>query len=97
MTELRLSAATFSYGTSYKAAFIALGLVDLFLTLFAIRLGFAEQNPVFASLQHSFTGLFLLKVAGPVAIAWLVPARLLVPSIALLCCVIGWNMGELLT
>ena len=97
MTELRATAATFSRGTNYKLAFVALGLIDLAMTLYALSIGYTEQNPVFAGLQHDAMGLFMLKFAGPVAIAWLVPARLLLPSIALLFAVIGWNLGELVT
>jgi hypothetical protein len=95
VAELRATTATFARGTNYKVAFIALGLVDLFMTLYALGLGYTEQNPVFAALQHDPLGLFLLKVAAPVGIAWLSPACLLLPSIALLCAVIGWNVGEL--
>ena len=95
VAELRATTATFARGTNYKAAFIVLGLVDLFMTLYALGLGYTEQNPVFASLQHDPVGLFFLKVAGPIVIAWLAPARLLLPSIGLLCAVIGWNVGEL--
>jgi hypothetical protein len=51
--------------------------------------------PVFNSLSGDVTGLFLLKFAGPVSIAWLVPSKLLLPSIALLFAVIGWNLSEL--
>ena len=94
--ELRATAATFSRGTSYKVAFVALGLVDLFMTLYALSAGYTEQNPLFASLQDNPLGLFFLKVAGPLAIAWLVPARLLVPSIVLLLAVIGWNTSQLI-
>ena len=97
MSELRTSAATFSCGTNYKLTFVVLGLVDLALTLYAVSNGYYERNPVFASLQENPMGLFMLKFAGPVAIAWLVPARLLLPSIALLFAVVGWNVAELLT
>ncbi|MDA1036492.1 MAG: DUF5658 family protein [Chloroflexi bacterium] len=97
MSELRATAATFSRGTNYKLTFIVLGLVDLVLTLYALSNGYYERNPVFESLQHNPMGLFMLKLAGPVAIAWLVPARLLLPSIALLFAVVGWNLAELLT
>ena len=89
------SAATFSRGTPYKVAFILLGLLDLLLTLYALDAGFVERNPVFAALQDDPIGLFLLKVAGPIVIAWIVPAKLLLPSIAVLCAVIGWNVAEL--
>ena len=95
MRELTATAATFSRGTNYKVTFILLGLIDLVLTLYAINSGYSERNPVFASLQDNPVGLFFLKVAGPTAIAWLVPAKLLLPSIGLLCAVIGWNIGEL--
>ena len=97
MSALRGSAATFSRGTHYKLTFVGLGMVDLVLTLYAVSNGYYERNPVFASLQSNPMGLFMLKFAGPVAIAWLVPARLLVPSIALLFAVVGWNVAELLT
>lgn len=97
MSELRATAATFSRGTNYKLTFVALGLVDLLLTVYAVSNGFYERNPVFASLQDNPMGLFMLKFAGPMAIAWLVPSRLLVPSIALLFAVVGWNAAELLT
>ena len=97
VAELRATSARFARGMNYKLAFIALGLVDLFMTLYALNIGYTEQNPVFAGLQHDELGLFLLKFAALVAIAWLVPARLLLPSIALLFAVIYWNIGELAT
>lgn len=95
MYELRVSAATFSRGTSYKMTFLMLGVLDMILTLYALSAGYVEMNPVFASLQDSPKGLFLLKVAGPLVIAWLVPGKLLLPSIALLFGVVGWNLAEL--
>ena len=93
--DLAATAATFSRGTNYKVTFIALGLVDLMLTLIAINSGYVERNPLFAVLKDNPMGLFFLKVVGPTFIAWLVPAKLLLPSIGLLCAVIGWNIGEL--
>jgi hypothetical protein len=95
VAELRATTATFARGTNYKVAFMVLGLVDLVLTLYALEQGYMEQNPVFAALQDDPVGLFLLKLVGPAAIAWLTPSRLLLPSIGLLCAVIGWNVGEL--
>ena len=95
MTELRATTATFARGTSYKMTFIALGVLDLLLTLYALGQGHIELNPVFSGLQDNTAGLLMLKVAGPVAIAWLVPAKLLLPSIALLFAVVGWNFAEL--
>jgi hypothetical protein len=49
---------------------------------------------VFVSLQHNSACLLMLKVVGPVSITWLVPAKLLLPSIGLLFGVVGWNLAE---
>jgi hypothetical protein len=95
MVGLRTTTATFSRSAGYKFTFIALGLADLFLTLYAVSAGYVERNPVFESLLDNPAGLFLLKVAVPTAIAWLVPARLLAPSIGLLLAVLGWNIAQL--
>ena len=96
MLDLRLTAATFARGTSLKLAFVALGAADLLLTLYALSTGYVELNPIFEVARSRPADLFLLKVAGPVAIAWLVPSKLLVPSIVLLVGVIAWDVGALL-
>ena len=96
MSDLRLTAATFARGTSYKLTFVALSAVDLLLTRYALGNGYVELNPVLDALQHRPVELLLLKVVAPVAIAWLVPARLLLPSVGLLFAVVGWSVGELL-
>ncbi len=96
MSDLRLTAATFAHGTSLKLTFVALGAADLLLTLYALNAGYVELNPVFEAVRDRPAGAFLLKLAGPVAIAWLVPSKLLLPSIALLVGVLGWNVGALL-
>ena len=62
-----------------------------------MSVGYVELNPVVAGLHDRLSGLLVLKVAVPAAVAWLVPAPLLLPSVALLCAVVGWNVGELLT
>jgi hypothetical protein len=95
MQELRATTATLSRGTGAKGLFVLLGLADLLLTLWALDHGFVELNPVFRGLQDNLAGLLLMKVAVPLGIAWAVPARLLLPSIALLLAVLGWNLGEL--
>ena len=92
----RQSAATFSSGTSYKVTFVILMYLDLVLTLFALSIGFTEMNPIMADLQARPAGLLVVKVLMPPLIAWLVPAKLLLPSIGLLFAVVGWNAGELL-
>ena len=96
LLDLRLTTATFAHGTGLKLAFVALGAVDLLVTLYALSSGYVEVNPVFEAARGLPAGLFLLKVAGPVALAWLVPSKLLLPSIALLAVVLAWNMGALL-
>ena len=96
MSDLHLTTATFARGTSLKLSFVALGVADLLLTLYALGAGYVELNPVFQSVQERPGGLFLLKVAVPAAIAWLALAKLLLPSIAFLCVVLGWNAGTLL-
>ena len=96
MSDLRLTTATFAHGTGLKLAFVALGAADLLLTLYALSTGYVELNPVFEVARGRPAGLFLLKVAGPVAIAWLVPSKLLVPSVLLLAGVVCWNVGALL-
>ncbi len=96
MSDLRLTTATFAHGTSLKLAFVALGAIDMLITLYALNAGYVELNSVFEAARGRPAGLFLLKLAGPVAIAWLVPSKLLVPSIALLAVVLAWNTGALL-
>ena len=96
MSDLRLTAATCAHGTSQKLAFVALGAADLLVTLSALNAGYVELTPVFEAARGQPAGLFLHKLAGPVAIAWLVPSKLLMPSIALLAGVLAWNVGALL-
>ena len=95
MRDLRAGVATFSHGAPYKVAFVFLGLVDLLVTLYAVNNGYVERNPIFVALQDDPYGLFFLKVGGPTFIAWLVPGKLLLPSVGLMFAVIGWNVGEL--
>jgi hypothetical protein len=59
-------------------------------------LGFAEINPLMNFLIHIPVLLLLVKLVIPVLIAWLIPGRLLLPSIALLALVAIWNIKELL-
>lgn len=96
MATLFESATTFGRDTLFKIGFISLGYVDLALTLVAMRRGFTEVNPVMAWMLGYPVILLLAKVAVPVGIAWLVPGRLLSPSIAFLMGVLGWNVARLL-
>jgi hypothetical protein len=90
------SSATFKRCTAEKASFILLSQFDLALTILAMYLGFTEINPLMNFLIHIPVLLLLIKLVIPVLIAWLIPGRLLLPSIALLALVAIWNIKELL-
>jgi uncharacterized membrane protein (DUF485 family) len=88
------SSATFRRCTAEKASFVLLNQVDLTLTVLAIYLGFTELNPFMRYLIHVPAVLLVVKLAIPLLIAWLMPGRILLPSIALLALVIIWNTKE---
>jgi hypothetical protein len=94
-TGIFASAATFKRCTAWKTAFIALGLVDLLLTLAAVNLGLSEINPFIRLALQSPALLLVIKLFIPVLIAWLIPGKLLIPSIILLGLIIVWNIKEL--
>lgn len=75
--------------------FVSLAYLDLVLTLLAVSLGFTELNPLVRSLLPSLGAFLLVKGGVPLLIAWLVPGRLLLPSIALQSLVLLWNSKEL--
>jgi hypothetical protein len=58
-------------------------------------LGLWEINPLVRLLVHIPILLLLVKLAIPVLIAWIMPGRLLLPSIAALALVVIWNIKEL--
>ena len=95
-TGWRESSATFKKCTVEKASFILLNQLDLTLTVVAVSLGFTEMNPVMKYLLQAPALLLIVKLAIPIAIAWLIPGRILIPSIALLARVVIWNIKELL-
>lgn len=82
--------------TILKAVFLSFQLLDLALTLLAMRSGYPELNPFLRGSLDSLTKLAIIKFAIPVLISWFVPGRWLVPAILLLCGVLGWNVKELL-
>jgi hypothetical protein len=90
------SSATFKKCTAEKAVFVALGLVDLILTLTAVNLGLSEINPVIRLALQIPALLLIIKLFIPVLIAWLMPGKLLIPSIILLALIVVWNLKELL-
>jgi hypothetical protein len=89
------SSATFKKCTAEKVSFILLAVLDLTLTILAMYLGLYEINP-FIRLLIQIPFLFVLvKLVIPVLIAWLMPGKLLLPSIAVLAIVVIWNVKEL--
>jgi hypothetical protein len=90
------ASATFKKRTAEKVAFILLCLLDLTLSVVAVNHGFTEINPVMRFLICIPVLLILVKLILPVLIAWLIPGRLLWPSIALLTLVAIWNIKEIL-
>ena len=95
IASLMASAATFKKCTIEKLAFIVLNLIDLGLTLFAISQGANELNPLMRTMAGSPLQLYTAKLVLPLFMAWLLPGRLLLPSIALLTFVVGWDLREL--
>ena len=96
MVNLWASAGTFRHSLAEKASFVLLNQLDLALTLLAFNLGLTELNPLVRYAATVPVLLLLMKVAVPLLIAWLVPGRLLLPAIVLLCLVVAWNIRELL-
>jgi hypothetical protein len=90
------SAATFRTDTVVKITFILLNQFDLALTVFALRLNFSELNPFLGSLLTSPVRLLIIKLFIPIVLGWLVPGKLLWPSIVLLTLITIWNLKELI-
>jgi hypothetical protein len=90
------ASATFKKCTVEKVSFILLCLFDLTLSVMAVSLGFTEINPVMSFLIGIPILLLVIKLVIPVLIAWLIPGRLLWPSIAVLALVTIWNIKEIL-
>ena len=90
------SSTTFKKCTAEKTSFIFLNQFDLVLTVVAVYLGFSELNPVVRFLFQIPVLLLIVKLAIPILIAWLIPGRLLWPSIGLLAIVVIWNIKELI-
>jgi hypothetical protein len=94
--NLWVSAATFRRDTAEKVSFILLNQFDLILTVVAVYFGFSELNPLMRFVVNIPVLLLVIKIALPLLIAWLVPGKLLWPSIALYAFIIIWNVKELL-
>jgi hypothetical protein len=90
------SSGTFRRCKVEKVSFVLLNQLDLTLTVLAVYLGFSEINPFMRYLINIPPLLLVVKLAIPLLIAWLMPGRLLIPSIALLVLVAIWNTKEVL-
>ncbi|MFC1946161.1 DUF5658 family protein [Chloroflexota bacterium] len=80
-----------------KISYVLMHLIDLALTLYAVNIGYHELNPFIRSMIDNPLQLVLIKVIIPALLAWLVPAKLLLPALAVITLVVGWNIGELLS
>jgi hypothetical protein len=89
------SSTTFKKCTAEKVSFILLAALDLTLTILAMYLGLYEINPFIRLLIQIPFLLIFVKLVIPVLIAWLMPGKLLLPSIAVLALVVIWNVKEL--
>jgi hypothetical protein len=89
------STATFKKCTVAKTLFIFLCLLDLILTLVAINLGLSEINTLVIYLIQIPVLFVVVKVFLPIIIAWILPGKLLIPSICLQALVVIWNIKEL--
>lgn len=86
----------FKKGWSLRVAYVMLQLADFLMTQFAVQAGFEELNPLMRGLLDNPLQLAMFKLIIPLAIALLVPARLLLPAMILLLLIIGFNVKELL-
>jgi len=96
IANLMASAITFRKSTFEKLAFLGLNLIDLGLTLFALSIGANELNPLMRNIVSVPYLLYLIKIVMPLFFAWLLPGKLLIPSIALLVFIVGWDIRELI-
>jgi hypothetical protein len=96
LAEMMASVFTFKKATAEKMAFISLNVIDLVLTLFAVSIGAIEINPIMRDLLSSPFALYSTKLIIPFLFAWLLPGRLLIPAIAILVFVVGWDVRELI-
>lgn len=87
--------AEYKKGLSLRVTYVVLQTVDLLMTWYAVQAGYEELNPVIRGFLDSPGKLILFKLVIPLGIAWLVPAKLLLPALLLLLGIIGFNITEL--
>ena len=96
MEGLFTSAATFRRCVPEKISYLALNMLDLLLTVYAVSCGLSELNPLMRYFLTVPALLVIVKILIPLMIAWLAPGKLLLPAMALLAVVVAWNIKELL-
>jgi hypothetical protein len=102
MTELWIqlrqyfTLAEFKKGIALRVSYIMLQAADYLMTVFAANVGFHEMNPLMRGLIGSPLQMLAFKLLIPIAIATLVPSKLLIPALILLLAIIGLNIKELL-
>jgi hypothetical protein len=89
------SAMTFRTCKVEKLAFILLNWFDLILTMFALTIGANEMNPLMRGMFGAPILVYCAKIVIPMFFAWLLPGKVLIPSIGLLVLVAAWNIKEL--
>ena len=87
--------AEWKKGLGVKIAYVIMHQADILLTSFALSTGFRELNPVIRGVIDTPVQLLAIKLLIPLIIAWLVPARLLLPALGLLLVVIIFNLTQL--
>lgn len=87
--------AEYKKGLGLRLTYVVLQLADLMMTVLAANAGYEEMNPLMRGLLSSPMQLVTFKFIIPMAIAWLVPSKLLIPALVLLAAIIGLNIKEL--
>ncbi len=101
MTTLRgelgryFTVAEWKKGLGIKIAYLLLHQADILLTSFAVSAGFYEFNPVIRASLDTPVQILALKLFIPLLIAWLIPAKLLIPAVILLLAIVGYNLSQL--
>jgi hypothetical protein len=90
-----LSVTEFKKGLGIRLAYVLLHQADMLVTNFAVSAGFRELNPIVKGFLDTPAQMLLFKLIIPLFIAWLVPARFLLPALVLLLVVLGLNLKEL--
>ena len=84
-----------SWNIILKVLYLSLQSIDLALTVLAVQLGYPELNPFMRAALTSTSSLLIMKVFIPLLICWFVPGKYLIPAVALLAVIVGWNIKEL--